>query len=464
MRNITTKTLKNNIYRLKREYGFPLEVYRHLGQVLDIETGTHVYNREKINVRRGIVLPGNQHRDVLHSPTIASGTLGFAYGGDFEITDRVFILDSKDLPSNFLLTLQDYIIWEDKRYDFRLLSQLEQKTGYYVVGKEVKGSLRYAIIDKKLETITQIGEIYTQDILPTNVVLQDTEEESLFNYNVYYNSLLMDETEEETDFTYNWSYLEGIQDSAVVESVFDYTRRFMPHHLSNMTLWLRVHEGAWKDINRIQPAITQSDPIAALTDFSPNEKHAIQASSASRPLLQTGANGINNRRTVRFDGVDDWLASINTFSGYTPEIFIVFKINTLDAQDIMFSDLSNGYFLGTYVSFGGLRLIRSAGTTITTVNGFTNSTNYMLRVYFARGQGANAAKLKLSGQSEQSFTIDHGDYAAGSLHNIDIGRFNAAGHYQGCDIAEVIVYSTPRTATERDNIMNYFNEEYGLAT
>jgi hypothetical protein len=80
-------------------------------------------------------------REVLQTVAQMSANKTFSYGGSgsFESGVREFIIDARDLPSSYTISLEDWIVYDNRRYDFKNMEQLEQNTGWHITGKEILG-------------------------------------------------------------------------------------------------------------------------------------------------------------------------------------------------------------------------------------------------------------------------------------------------------------------------------------
>lgn len=133
----TKKLLRKVIYKLKWAYGFPADVYRDTQGDYDPQTGLTTVSRVKYHIDRMIVLPGLVHRDFFFSISVIRANSNFIVGGDVNLDDRQFIIDGRDLPSNFELSIDDYIIKDNERWDFKSVDRLEGGTGYFVSARKL---------------------------------------------------------------------------------------------------------------------------------------------------------------------------------------------------------------------------------------------------------------------------------------------------------------------------------------
>src|SRR5262245_1607697 len=56
---------------------------------------------------------------------------------------------------------------------------------------------------------------------------------------------------------------------------------------------------------RLLTGFSDGQAVATFTDQSGNGNSPTQATGSKQPLFKTGANGINGRAVLRYDGVDD---------------------------------------------------------------------------------------------------------------------------------------------------------------
>lgn len=143
------KQLRRIIYRLKWVYGFPADLYRETQGELDTESGQRVVTKSKIRIDRMIVMPGLIHRDFFFSISVIRANSQFITGGDIELSDRQFIIDGRDLPFDYRVDIDDYIIKEGEKWTFNKVEALEEGTGYFINARRLQN-----------EIVTEIKEDY----------------------------------------------------------------------------------------------------------------------------------------------------------------------------------------------------------------------------------------------------------------------------------------------------------------
>lgn len=131
--------LRRVVYRLKRIYGLPVDLYKITPGETDYETGekSAVYN--KVHIKRAIVQPARLHRDFVYDLAYISANKDFTGGGFFDVSDRRIIIDAKDLPIGWVPTLNQFVIIGAKRYELKSFYEFEADMGYILVVRETKG-------------------------------------------------------------------------------------------------------------------------------------------------------------------------------------------------------------------------------------------------------------------------------------------------------------------------------------
>lgn len=130
-----------NLYKLKRAFGSPIDIYKLLSSTTDVRTGEAVIQTRVIHVKQAIVLPTVQIRKQLMRK-MAAGTEAsrdFTAAGSYDRSERKVIIDSRDTPGLRELTADDWIVFKARRYqivevecpdtDFTWLLTIRQQLG-----------------------------------------------------------------------------------------------------------------------------------------------------------------------------------------------------------------------------------------------------------------------------------------------------------------------------------------------
>jgi hypothetical protein len=224
-------------------------------------------------------------------------------------------------------------------------------------------------------------------------------------------------------------------------------RRFKPTDIAGCRLWLSGDYLVGND----------GDALSAWADRSGQGRDAAQATGSQQPLLKKGANGINGRNVVKFDGVDDRMtfttASITAFT-----VFICYSVHTKGA-------IFGGPFSWGTTGEAGFILSANEGTT---------------GLYTPHLTIKNAADVETSNQKgPNQYSIPYGPViedwdsapvyfrsafsqtlAAGASGYGLAGAIGFGNDYLGVNVAEIIVYDTALSAANKAKVRRYLSGKY----
>lgn len=182
----------------------------------------------------------------------------------------------------------------------------------------------------------------------------------------------------------------------------------------------------------------------------PNETGESDLTANGGPTLQTGdKNGLN---TVLYDGTDDYhTADFNTAVDPPLHVFFVFKIETLSADDFIFShrgpsgsgdvEFREGDFGGGDWAFAGLDPAGTATTDWYILNGLVDGSN---------------SKYRLNGTQIQTGTSSE---SADGLTIAELLR--DPGRTQHMKAAEYLLYPQNKESIETD-VESYLNDKWAV--
>jgi hypothetical protein len=226
----------------------------------------------------------------------------------------------------------------------------------------------------------------------------------------------------------------------------------------------------------LSPALWLSDTgsnPAQWDDISGNNRHATQATVASQPSII--ANGLGGRQVRRFDGVDDFLtplsslAILNSVAGGS--IFAVAKLNngnTPDQTVLHFSRNGNSsqVRLGLQLTIGSSGQNFRAGARRLDTDSFTGSTqvNNTNPNVFAAIANYSTGKiiLRVNGIETETNLPSSGNSSPTNSDVVEIGKI-AANHLTG-DIAEILVFPSALSDTDRREVERYLAQKWNIIT
>ena len=128
------------LYRLKRNFGLQGTLKKPLTNVNDVTTGQVTRTFQEHTIKRIIMLPSRSLRDFKYDLSYIAASKNFTYGGFFDTRTRYIIIDVNDLPSNFELTTNCFIVFENRRYDIKEFELAEHNQGWLITGIELDSS------------------------------------------------------------------------------------------------------------------------------------------------------------------------------------------------------------------------------------------------------------------------------------------------------------------------------------
>jgi hypothetical protein len=131
------RRIRQALYTLKRAFGSTVTFYKLLDAVTEYHTGVKTSSTTAYTIARCIVLPVRIQREVVQTISIISANKEFVQGGSYDAGQREFVIDARDLP--VIPRQDDYLVYNDRRYEFKQIYELEQRTGWHIVAKEVLG-------------------------------------------------------------------------------------------------------------------------------------------------------------------------------------------------------------------------------------------------------------------------------------------------------------------------------------
>jgi len=239
------------------------------------------------------------------------------------------------------------------------------------------------------------------------------------------------------------------------------------------SLWLKADAGAGL-----------SGGVFTWADQSGNGNNVGNDTAASQPTLVNDA--INGQPAVRFDGVDDYLASqsVNFLGNTQGSVFAVYRFtadfstnksnNVINAskRGVAFPNnpefhafsFEQGYNSGNVVlgpgdgTYGGLRT--ASGAIITSDAG----------IYTLVGNGAttsmyfNGANLPLTNYVGFDPTGKwFADASGADTFTLGAVVRDAKQNFAQVDLAEVIIYSTALSTADRNQVLTYLGDKYGIS-
>jgi hypothetical protein len=134
------RMVEQNLYMLQRQYGGPIVFCSLLDADTDYQTGSKVVQYRTWPVQKAIVLPSRMWRDVVASVARISSNKPLAYGGEFNVGDRGFIIRGGDVPDGWEVRKDDWIVYRGERYSVKTVLDVCGNVGWMVVARKHPGT------------------------------------------------------------------------------------------------------------------------------------------------------------------------------------------------------------------------------------------------------------------------------------------------------------------------------------
>lgn len=133
------RMVNQTLYMLKRQYSGQIVLCSLTDADTDYTTGVKTVQYVPWPIRRAIVLPSRMTREVVASVARISSNKPLAYGGEFEVGDRGFIIQGTDTPNGLTIQKDDWILYRGERYSMKSIQDVCGGVGWMVVARKHPG-------------------------------------------------------------------------------------------------------------------------------------------------------------------------------------------------------------------------------------------------------------------------------------------------------------------------------------
>lgn len=246
-------------------------------------------------------------------------------------------------------------------------------------------------------------------------------------------------------------------------------KAFSPTDIAGLQLWLDATTGLFDATSGGSAVTTDGSSVARWEDQSGNSYHFDQATSNNRPVLKTSIQ--NSKNVIRFDGLNDLMLGSNSLKFKPPvSMFcVVSKRGGSDYQGIYTAGvlaIVNGYGIlisNTGDNSGAFTSQYRIGNTNISTNYYTAtlpSTNTFFIGSATIDSSTNKVFFNDSTEDSISHTVD-----TTPNQNVYIGardNFGSPLFYFNGDMAEVLVYNTALSTTNRESVRDYLDTKWNV--
>ena len=214
------------------------------------------------------------------------------------------------------------------------------------------------------------------------------------------------------------------------------SQRWSPKRISGLQLWLKADTGLWQDATMTTPAVADGDVVGAWQDFSGQNNHATQGTTASKPLLKL--NIVNGKPVVRFDGTDDSLATPSLTTGTVFAVFMHLAIAPFGYDNLISRPVDDNFILVQNADLAAFMTSFQVGSNI-----WINSV------------------LTPSYTSGAYYIVCGKDTTPGTGVNVICGQASTAAPLDG-DVAEILIYDSVLSSDAQKQVEAYLNSRYAI--
>lgn len=226
---------------------------------------------------------------------------------------------------------------------------------------------------------------------------------------------------------------------------------FSPTSISGLQLWLDASDSSTITLN--------GSTVSQWNDKSGNDYHVSQGTASNQPTYVESA--LNSKNTVRFDGAGDGL--INTIDtpvgGSTNRtVFVVFNFTAFIGPKYALTLGYNGGALGTAFGISQEIAVR-VGDGNRLFNTSVDTTHAIVTIMLDGTSTTDLSAWKNGSSLGVSSTVTR---TINTSSGIGIGRSNGGAYLQG-DVAEVIVYNSALSTSDRESVEDYLSGKWGIS-
>jgi hypothetical protein len=234
---------------------------------------------------------------------------------------------------------------------------------------------------------------------------------------------------------------------------------FRPTSISGLQLWLDAMQGLFDATSGGNSVTTDGTAVARWEDKSGNNRNALQATSNSKPILKTAVQ--NGKNGVRFDGINDFMAT-NSFAHSVPiTLFLVCKrLSNTGSQADYNRIIEHGVNNGSAIITRATGNIEYQYATNQSSDSLVNpSANTKIYEFFVDSSAPRNLTFRVN-NGNQTTTTRSQTPATPSAFNLS--QYGGGGYNSNIEIYELCYYNVKITDSDRDNVRNYLNFKWSI--
>lgn len=159
-RNLNRR-IRQALYALKRTYGASIDIYKLVSTDTDVRTGTKTIDKTVYPVARAIVLPETMKRAAKQVSALAATSKDVMSpgAGTYDTGRRIFLIDRLDVPTLPDLSSDDWIVYDNGKYQVAEVEALEVNSGWAITAKRIVGEIpeqiKFGVVNQTLSLVSQ---------------------------------------------------------------------------------------------------------------------------------------------------------------------------------------------------------------------------------------------------------------------------------------------------------------------
>jgi hypothetical protein len=162
-RNLTMQ-IRRALYSLKLDYGARIDIYKLNGSSTNARTGAKTISKTLYPIRRAIVMPVKIDRTAQQSISLISSNKEFVMGGTYDVGTRDFIIDRRDCPNLPSLNADDWLVYDNGKYQIKTVEEFEVGAGWIVVAKKLVGEVPEQIRIARADNLLNFVSVATATV------------------------------------------------------------------------------------------------------------------------------------------------------------------------------------------------------------------------------------------------------------------------------------------------------------
>jgi hypothetical protein len=139
MKRTSLQVVKRVLRMLKRAYPGSVVIHRRGEITLDLESGQKSFDVQAWRVNKAIILPSDAARKFSYDLAFIAVLKQFTYGAQYDVNSRRIIVDNADLPAGWKPHKDDYIVYDNLKYEIAEIQQFEFNAGIIYTLKGLPG-------------------------------------------------------------------------------------------------------------------------------------------------------------------------------------------------------------------------------------------------------------------------------------------------------------------------------------